>query len=80
MTKSKIKFLQYGHNMALVDVTLDKEYEVVRFLNEGDTTKRGAYVRAGLEGVEFIDDVGDVVSYVFNYLSSKYEIITDQVH
>lgn len=73
---TKIKFTDLGYNMALMDVTVGKEYEVTRFLNEGDVTHTGMVVPAGMPGAEFCDDVGDFVAFAFGRAGAEHEIIT----
>lgn len=74
---SKIKFTDLGCDMVMMDVTVGKEYEVTRFLNEGDITHTGCEVPADMSGAEFIDDVGDFVAFAFGFSGAKHEIFTD---
>ncbi len=73
---TKIVITKVGLNLALMDVTIGKEYEVERFLKPGDVTSDGiAVVPSGVEGVEFTDDVGDTVTYGLGFRGSEYKLI-----
>lgn len=74
---TKIKFTDLGYNIILMDVTVGKEYEVIRFLNEGDITHTGYEVPANMPGVEFLDDVGDFVAFAFGFAGTKHQIMTE---
>lgn len=74
---SKIKFTDLGYNIVLMDVTVGKEYEITRFLNEGDITHSGCEVPANMPGVEFLDDAGDFVAFAFGFAGTKHHIFTE---
>lgn len=75
---TKIVITDRGFSFALMDVTVGKEYEVLRFLKPGDVTSDGmAVVPAGVEGVEFIDDAGDTVAHKLGSHGSEYKLIED---
>lgn len=73
---TKIVITKVGLNLALMDVTVGKEYEVERSLKPGDVTSDGlGVVPKGVQGVEFTDDVGDTVAYKLGSHGSEYKLI-----